>query len=424
MGQREESNRATGRDLLAIQQPVRDRAILAKPCPVKPEPGELPHLGAKEKGRSSPPPEDEGLQFPSASPVKDPAKNSCADIWKAGCRPSSWGDWELLGFSLGPPGLRLSVVPDPNGMSQSGVKRWLSSFLRKKATLQDLPEEVLLEILSWVPKRDLILNCRLVCSQWRELVDQPVLWKRKCERLGIRPKMPDGTDHDWRTFYLRHSVPNLVKNPCGQENLDYWDLHGTSWVTVPYRLPFPYERIPCPPPDVQRCFVVSSPTRSAGGQGVKSQRITLRDEGYSDRLMDETRPRIVVKDWFYIYYWGHCELHVKLLSAEYEVLQECHLTGQPQWWCQVCHTFDDYPSGVRHIDLEHKASWYKCSVEITDTSVTIDPEVPASREGRSSTGRPLRKNSFFDTLCPLGRFFRETLPEGPGSSRLRGVSFK
>ncbi|XP_072833618.2 F-box only protein 6 isoform X2 [Pogona vitticeps] len=181
-------------------------------------------------------------------------------------------------------------------MSQSGVKRWLRSFLRKKATIQDLPEEVLLDILSRVPKKDLILHCRLVCSLWRDLVDQPALWSRKCQHLGFNPAASGGPIQDWRTFYLHHSTPNLVKNPCGKENLDFWDLRRTSWMTISYNLPLFHKQIPCPPLDVEKCFVVAGPLI---GQGVKSQRITLRDEGYSDRLMDETRPRIVVNDCWY-----------------------------------------------------------------------------------------------------------------------------
>ncbi|XP_072833617.2 F-box only protein 44 isoform X1 [Pogona vitticeps] len=293
-------------------------------------------------------------------------------------------------------------------MSQSGVKRWLRSFLRKKATIQDLPEEVLLDILSRVPKKDLILHCRLVCSLWRDLVDQPALWSRKCQHLGFNPAASGGPIQDWRTFYLHHSTPNLVKNPCGKENLDFWDLRRTSWMTISYNLPLFHKQIPCPPLDVEKCFVVAGPLI---GQGVKSQRITLRDEGYSDRLMDETRPRIVVNDWFYVHWLGHVELCVKLLSADYEVLQECQLTGEHGSWCQVSHIFDDYPPGVRHIEVEHEASYYKCDVEITGTSITIDLEAPAPREGRPNPSTLPLQDSFYKTLRSLRQLFRQLFPE-------------
>lgn len=82
--------------------------------------------------------------------------------------------------------------------------------------LPDLPEDVLLEVLSWVPKRDLIHHCRLVCKRWRDLVDLPVVWKQKCERLNLHLEQLEGGRLDWRVFYFSLSKRNLLRNVCGR----------------------------------------------------------------------------------------------------------------------------------------------------------------------------------------------------------------
>uniref|UniRef100_A0ACB8EEU8 Uncharacterized protein n=1 Tax=Sphaerodactylus townsendi TaxID=933632 RepID=A0ACB8EEU8_9SAUR len=84
-------------------------------------------------------------------------------------------------------------------------------------TIGDLPPDVLEEVLSRVPGRDLVCNCRLVCLQWRDVVDLPALWKRKCQREGFGLAMSDRSILDWKTFYFLCSLKrNLIKNPCGE----------------------------------------------------------------------------------------------------------------------------------------------------------------------------------------------------------------
>ncbi|KAK9391985.1 F-box only protein 44-like [Crotalus adamanteus] len=86
-----------------------------------------------------------------------------------------------------------------------------SSLEGKELTLQEL-----LDVLSWVPKRDLIHHCRLVCKRWRYLVDLPVVWKRKCERLGFPLEQLEGGLLDWRVFFFSLSKRNFLRNVCGR----------------------------------------------------------------------------------------------------------------------------------------------------------------------------------------------------------------
>ncbi|XP_067329033.1 uncharacterized protein [Anolis sagrei] len=268
---------------------------------------------------------------------------------------------------------------------------WVRSLLRKKVSIEDLPEDLLLDILSLVPRNDLVFSCRRVCSRWRYLVDLPVLWKRKCRRMGFHLEGSDSGLWDWRTFYFHHIQRNLVKNPCGEEFLDFWEANQPYWEVsedvLSGRCVQFYERclrIPRPPQEIRRCFVFNS--SDGPRSGTKRQRITLREEGYSNRLMDESRPKIIVKDWQYYSWRSGSQLHVKLLSAGLEVLQECHLlsSNSDDWWNELSHTFEGYPSGVRHIDLEHEVE-ARTFVKITGTSVTIDREETQKEAAATTT---------------------------------------
>ncbi|XP_054856939.1 F-box only protein 6-like [Eublepharis macularius] len=247
----------------------------------------------------------------------------------------------------------------------------------------DLPEDILLDLLSLVPGRDLLRNCRLVCSHWRGLVDLGTLWKRKSQREGYLPKEPDRSVPDWKNFYFLCSLKrNLIKNPLAKDGFNHWRLdsnEGDEWKVED--LPGAHGR-EFPFPHVQKYFVTSY------GACVKSQLITLKEEGYWNELMDKAKPDIVVKDWYAARFDCGCQyqLNVKLLSADYTVLEEFNPEEVviEQWsdaeWREISYTFHNYPSGVRHIlfkhggqDTQYWAGWY--GVRVTNSSITVGPEV-------------------------------------------------
>ncbi|KAM4646661.1 F-box only protein 6-like isoform 1-T1 [Amazona ochrocephala] len=186
-------------------------------------------------------------------------------------------------------------------------------------TICDLPEDVLVELLSLLPARDLLRTCRAVCAQWRYVVDLTTLWKRKCQREGFYLQNLDRSVSDWKVFYiLCHLKRNLIKNPCAEEKFQHWKLdnnEGDKWKIE--NMPGPHGR-EIADPKVQKYFVTSY------GPCFKSQLITLQKEGYWNQLMDEKRPEIVVKDWYAARFDCGCryELTVRLLSEDYIVLAE------------------------------------------------------------------------------------------------------
>ncbi|NWZ92661.1 FBX6 protein, partial [Nesospiza acunhae] len=248
-------------------------------------------------------------------------------------------------------------------------------------SIADLPEDVLVELLSLLPARELLRTCRLVCSQWRYVVDLNTLWKRKCQRDGFYRQSYDRSISDWKIFYmLCHMKKNLLKNPRAEENFQHWTLdanEGDKWKI---------EDLPgahgshMSDPRIHKYFVTSY------GPCFKSQLITLEKEGYWNQLMDEIRPEITVKDWYAARFDCGCryELTVRLLSKDYIVLEE--FRPEPvvieQWsdakWREISHTFQNYPAGVRYISFQHGgqdtqywAGWY--GVRVTNSSITIGP---------------------------------------------------
>ncbi|XP_072464964.1 F-box only protein 6-like isoform X2 [Notamacropus eugenii] len=160
------------------------------------------------------------------------------------------------------------------------------------ASINELPENVLLELFSLVPARVLLRHCRPVCSLWRDLIDLVSLWKRKCQREGFISENWDQPVVDWKVFYFLCSLQrNLIRNPCAQEGLKYWTIDkngGDNWKVE--NTPGAHGK-EFPDPRVKKYFVTSYQTC------LKSQMVNLQAEGYWKELMDTVRPDIVIKDW-------------------------------------------------------------------------------------------------------------------------------
>ncbi|XP_064423922.1 F-box only protein 6 isoform X2 [Latimeria chalumnae] len=216
--------------------------------------------------------------------------------------------------------------------------------------IDDLPETVFVQVLSYLPARELVLTCRLVCSLWKSLVDKKILWIRKCQLEGLSRKHLQKQPKDWKEFYfLCHLRRNLIKNPCAEAGLDFWTLEknrGDCWRTE--NLPGGYGQV-FPDPEVTKYFVTSY--------------------GYAAR-----------HDCGCTY-----KLQVQLLSQDHLVIKQRH-SGKifiEQWsdakWNQISFTFSNYGPGVRYIkflhggkDTQFWAGWY--GIRVTNSSITIEPD--------------------------------------------------
>ncbi|ELK28002.1 PREDICTED: F-box only protein 6 [Myotis davidii] len=261
-------------------------------------------------------------------------------------------------------------------------------------SINELPENILLEVFIYVPARQLVLDCRPVCSLWRDLIDLMTLWKRKSLREGFITEDYKELVFDWKSFYFLCIFPrNLLRNPCAEEGMRSWQIDyngGDHW------------KVECLPgghgkdfPDskVKKYFVTSF------GLCLKSQMVDLKAEGYWEELMDTIRPDIVVKDWFAARADCGCtySIRVQLVSANYIALAsfEPPPVTIEQWsdaqWREVSHTFSDYPPGVRYILFQHGgkdtqfwAGWY--GPRVTNSSIIIGPKT--TRNPAASTTQP------------------------------------
>ena len=86
--------------------------------------------------------------------------------------------------------------------------------------LNDLPKDILENILSFLSGKDLLLKYSLVNKEWNEIIDQQSLWHLKCERLGILFDGIVSHNHDepfdFKDYFFHNPYTrNLLKNSKG-----------------------------------------------------------------------------------------------------------------------------------------------------------------------------------------------------------------
>ncbi|RVE72418.1 hypothetical protein OJAV_G00042740 [Oryzias javanicus] len=172
---------------------------------------------------------------------------------------------------------------------------------------------------------------------------------------------------------------NLLKNPCGEENLAFWRLMengGDGW------------KVEDMPAGCGQDFVdekVKKYFATSFKLCLKRQVIDLCDEGYLSEELD-AQPTVTVEDWYCSQTDCGCEyrLTVSLLDENRKVIQKYQpaiVTINPKIqdgsWKQTKHTFSGYGPGLRFISFEHGGKdtkywkgWY--GVRVTGSSVTIN----------------------------------------------------
>ena len=98
-----------------------------------------------------------------------------------------------------------------------------------------LAKEVVVDILTRLGIED-VKKARLVCKQWRFMIDDPLFWKRKTKEEGrYFPRIPLDDSFQWRFYasiYLNDPFGrNLIKNPNGKginkkNTFSFWQLNN------------------------------------------------------------------------------------------------------------------------------------------------------------------------------------------------------
>uniref|UniRef100_A0A672RSD0 F-box only protein 6-like n=1 Tax=Sinocyclocheilus grahami TaxID=75366 RepID=A0A672RSD0_SINGR len=240
-----------------------------------------------------------------------------------------------------------------------------------------VPLAVVEEILLNLPAHQVVQVCRLVCHEWKELVDSAAHWRERCRTEGFQPYNASSPPEDWRLFYfLSKFRRNLLKNPRADDGLQGWEIGQSGadrWATERNSKLFPDNT-------VTKCFVTSQ------SQCFKEQLIDLKKEGYSDAFMDQQRPHIKISDWYAPCFdcGSEYQICVELLDQKKTPIK----TFQPekvifsfrnsQPWCETSHVFKNYGPGVRFVrfthggnDTQYWAGHY--GIRVTNSSVVIYP---------------------------------------------------
>ncbi|XP_016300559.1 F-box only protein 44-like isoform X3 [Sinocyclocheilus anshuiensis] len=197
----------------------------------------------------------------------------------------------------------------------------------------DVPLAVVEEILLNLPAHQVVRVCRLVCHEWKELVDSASHWRERCRREGIQPQDVSRPPVNWRQFYfLTKKRRNLLKNPRAEEEFSGWKIvqnGGDCWTVEDNSVEIPH-------------FTVAKYFVTSYWLCMKQQLIDLKKEGYSAAFMDQLQPHIKISDW----YAPRCDcgsmyqICVELLDQKKKPINtfEPEPVFFPQWndqqWCE------------------------------------------------------------------------------------------
>ncbi|XP_052338186.1 F-box only protein 6-like isoform X3 [Oncorhynchus keta] len=217
-----------------------------------------------------------------------------------------------------------------------------------------LPLEVLEEILLNVHPHQVVCVCRLVCHEWKEVVDSDSLWRERCRREGYQTHDATKLPEDWRLFYfLCKKRRNLIKNPGAEDKFNGWQIMkngGDQWNIESGDLNN----------TATKYFVTSYATC------MKSQLIDLEEEGYRPSLMDAFQPAIVISDW-YAPRWdcgSEYEICVELLNQKKKPIRKFSPDAVifQQWNDQKWNQMNVVPSGVLEIAPKDEPDLWRSTI--------------------------------------------------------------
>uniref|UniRef100_A0A914USB2 FBA domain-containing protein n=1 Tax=Plectus sambesii TaxID=2011161 RepID=A0A914USB2_9BILA len=245
----------------------------------------------------------------------------------------------------------------------------------------DFLREILLRVSDL---RTLTYSCPLVSKRWLSLTVDPKFWLEKCEYDDVAlPPVHLRKEHafDYKRILVKRPYNrNLIRNPSGEEELNFWKImkrDGSGWTI---ESPPVY----CDGRDFLRARATSLLNKV---QRVKEQRIDLIAIGVEALVLDEVKPKIIVSERVSAREDRGYEYQ---LSAALGVVDEDGLISdvdereetveKPQWsagqWQKVEIVFSDYPKGTREVVLRSGGKdslfWYGHSgPRMTEASIMV-----------------------------------------------------
>uniref|UniRef100_A0AC35UBK4 F-box domain-containing protein n=1 Tax=Rhabditophanes sp. KR3021 TaxID=114890 RepID=A0AC35UBK4_9BILA len=98
--------------------------------------------------------------------------------------------------------------------------------------LNNIPYDILIQILGRIEGKEIIRTCKLVSKNWYSVVSRSSFWIKKAEREGIRHLLPPRhllqiEKYKWdceKIYILKPFERNLIKNGSGQEDRKHWEF--------------------------------------------------------------------------------------------------------------------------------------------------------------------------------------------------------
>ena len=112
-----------------------------------------------------------------------------------------------------------------------------------QSLINELPNDILEEILFHLSGKDLSKNGLLVCKKWKTLIDNDSFWIEKClrdkrltqEKMRVLRELGHVNISAKKFYFSYFSLfeKNFLKNPCGDERYKYWcfcrNMNISNW---------------------------------------------------------------------------------------------------------------------------------------------------------------------------------------------------
>ncbi|XP_050457843.1 F-box only protein 2-like [Cataglyphis hispanica] len=254
---------------------------------------------------------------------------------------------------------------------------------------RDISIELLTKIFCYLDRRTL-LNCQLVCKQWKMVIQNYVWWKKA--GLLLNKLFSRREELPWQVFYLIYKTKppferkNLLKNHSGEKFFQYWTFLYYRNKTLPYSC-WVIENPPCSVPELpltepvfegnQYCFAnfrdINIHSEFQGPDSIckKIQLIDVISEGFDPYILDVLQPPIMISEWYScqknfpaIY---ECEVELlsrpKTRSLNLNTLDRFRLRDVIERkrlgkWQYMSHVFTNYGCGLRCIKFMHNGAYF------------------------------------------------------------------
>jgi len=269
--------------------------------------------------------------------------------------------------------------------SKIGKKQELSG----ENYINSLPEELLSSIFKHIPSHEICRNLALTCRLWKSVIDADTFWtekllfEKKIHPKIIRELVEKDVYNPKKLCFRNPYSENLLKNPCGEQGFDFWNLTPEFDLLSSDRKGIKFN------PHIKQNILYNRDLRNkqgflieddhTGSQPItddkgkvlknfatsyfmcqKYQLVDLVSCGLETSLLKKVKPRIQIKDFYAARFDCGAEYHIgvmlldeNLTVVESVIFDETIEQGSENDWHEYSHEFKDYDESVRYVLFFH-----------------------------------------------------------------------